>query len=319
MSTATLRLARNPTTNQPVASAHAAPASPQPMPSAMKNQPRIDLRSTAAFALFDNKFVDKTDQRQHANASKCCKQIIHTLVLLFLFFAGVNPAFGAWAILDAFTTATGEDCDPCTANFTLSAGSNRKYVCAIGAEDGATVYDISGVTYGAVAMSLAAQAQSPTDNNIVEIWYLDEASLPANGSNALSVNFTEAVTDVGMTCGSISGISSGIPSDTDTSASDSASTATLSLTAAASDLVLTAATGSIGTSTWTHGASQTERADFTFGATPSGAMSVSTGSGVTGPSSTMTNGPGRFAMVAAVWAEAAAAPSVIPAGAIFFP
>lgn len=242
-----------------------------------------------------------------------------TLILALLF---AQPAWAAIAILDAPADNEQEDCDPCAANFTISAGTNRIFMCAIAAEDQVD-YDISGVTFNAVAMSLAAQAESPTNNNIVEIWYMLDANLPAPGAHSVSVNFTESVIDFGMTCWSVSGAAQTTPKATDVSdaaacggSCDSTLTATLSLAGiVATDWTFTAATHNAAANTWAHGAGQTEMSDFCFGQTvASGCMGTSRGANISAPESTTSGATGanRFAMVAAAWAEAAS--TFVPMG-----
>lgn len=236
--------------------------------------------------------------------------IKHLTFILALLFA--QPAWAAIAMLDAAANSEQEDCDPCAANMTISAGSNRIFMCAIAAED-ATNYNISGVTFNAVAMTPAVQAESPTDNNITELWYMLDASLPAPGTYSVSVDFTESVIEFGMTCWSVSGAAQTTPKDTDLFESDSAENATLSLTGiVATDWIFTAASINNTANTWTHGASQTELSDFDFGATASAVMSTSRAAGISDPSSDFGGSANRFAMVAAAWAEAAS--TFVPMG-----
>lgn len=220
------------------------------------------------------------------------------------------PAHAAIAMLDAAETANPTACGGAgtcdLTSMTLSAGSNRKALCVVSAEDSTTAYDVNGITFGGVAMATVAgmQAQSPTDNNIVELWYLDEASLPSAGDHTVAVDFTEDVTIVSITCWTVSGIASGAPKDTDSTSTDTATaTTTLTLTdIAASDWVFAAVTESAGVSTWSHGGSQTEIADTDFGSATTG---ISRAAGITDPNSTCSNCVNqRLAMVAAAWAEA---------------
>lgn len=235
------------------------------------------------------------------------KRLTFILALLF-----AQPAWGAIAMLDAPANSETENCDPCTASFTISAGSNRKFLCAIGSEDVSTPL-ASAVTFNGISMAMAVQATSTTDPNGIAIWYLDEASLPAPGSHTVSVDFSDAVVDFGITCWSVSGIASGVPKDTDSVSSDSLNTATLSLSVVASDWVFTAATINNTSNTWSHGGTQTELSDFDYaGAVPSAAMSASRAAGEAGPSSTFGGSANRFAMVGAVWAEAAS--TFVPMG-----
>jgi hypothetical protein len=238
------------------------------------------------------------------------KTLRKILVLIFFFLASplaVPSAQAAIAILDAPANALGEICDPCTATMTISAGSTRKFICAVGSEDTSTPA-ASGVTFNGITMTAAIKVTTPTDGNAIELWYLDEASLPAPGSYTVSVDFADPVGDFGMTCWSVSGIASGAPKDTDSFASDTATTATLSLTGVVStDWVFTAAVANEqNTNMWTHGGTQTEMSDLPFGAAPSATMSTSRAAGQAAPSSTENGSAVRFAMIAAVWAEVAA-------------
>jgi len=234
---------------------------------------------------------------------------------LFIALCLSTPVYAAIAILDAPASNELEDCDPCAVNMTISAGSDRIFMCAVGAEDSSSPA-ATAVTFNSIAMSSAIAATTPTASNSIELWYLLDASLPAPGTYSVSVDFADSTIDFGITCWSVSGAAQGPPKDTDLFTSDSTNTATLSLSGVViSDWTFTAAIFNNTGATWTHGTDQTEMSDFAFGAaTASVVMSTTREGGEAAPSSTAAGSANRFAMVAAVWAEAGAAavPSVIP-------
>lgn len=221
----------------------------------------------------------------------------------------VAPAWAAITILDVAASNEAEDCDPCNPlSITISAGTSRKTVCGIAAED-ATNYNLSGVTIGGVAAQLAIAGESPTDNNIGEIFYLDlgsDNSVLSPGVHAVSADFTESVLEFGITCITLAGIAQGAPKATNPSVSDSLNTATLTLVGVLStDWTFTLATINNTANTFSHGSGQNELSDFEFGATPSATMSMSYEAGEAAPQSTFGGSANRWVMVGAVWAEAA--------------
>lgn len=240
-------------------------------------------------------------------------QEVIKLLSFLLFFFLASPAWAVITMLDVPETANPINCGgagTCDLTLmTLSAGTNRKALCAVTAEDTAITYDLNGMTFGGVAMVRAAQAESPTDNNIAELFYLDNASLPAAGNHTVAVDFTEDVGAVSITCWTVQDIAQGAPKETNTGASNTGTTRALSLpTVVATDWVFTVATESIGSTTnWTHGAGQVELSDVDF---VQGTSSTTRCDGCTAPSSTWLNSA-RNAMVGAAWAAAGAAAGTV--------
>jgi hypothetical protein len=80
---------------------------------------------------------------------------------------------------------------------TLVAGSNRLIIVDCGGEttlaDTSPIWVVNSITYGGVALTKAirtatTETASGYSNNTSEIWYLLEASLPANGLQTVQIN-----------------------------------------------------------------------------------------------------------------------------------
>src|SRR5512141_344550 len=194
---------------------------------------------------------------------------------------------------------------------TLASGSNRKVVCFIAVENGSTV-DVSGVTYGGVAMSKAVEQLSGSGGTrfLVEMWYLDEANLPANGARTCEVTFsgTSSTPETNMLVAEYGGIEQGAPASGDTDGTTQTSGTTISntpLNAISSSRWALSCMGSGNTGSWTHEQSQTEVLDFNDASSTFAVAELRGGTGETSISSTYTGTVNRLCRVAAVWGEAA--------------
>ncbi|MCZ7646853.1 MAG: C25 family cysteine peptidase [Planctomycetota bacterium] len=108
-------------------------------------------------------------------------------------FAQVPAPVAAVSVLDNWGSALGNN----TLNYTAAAGSNRALIYALAVEDtGSGTPNLSQVRYGGILMQRAANrlVNANGGENLIEIWYLLEASIPS-GSNAFALTWTTAPND----------------------------------------------------------------------------------------------------------------------------
>lgn len=188
---------------------------------------------------------------------------------------------------------------------TLVSGTARKVIVMVAAENGAAI-DVSGVTYGGQAMTLAVDYEQPVTGyrQFCAIWYIDEADLPSDGVQTIAVTFagTNTSCEYSIYCAEYTGIAQGSPDDTDTNYQTTSPIAnTLSAIATGAWAFSVASCGNTGSYTWNE--SQVELLDFTDASSQHGIAELRGGSGQTSLNTTFTGTVNRLARICAVWSE----------------
>lgn len=151
-----------------------------------------------------------------------------------------------------------------TFSHTLVAGSERLIIVGF-CNENADVMTTSSVTYGGVAMTMAVeQLLVSGSRNLVGIYYLLEASLPANGSNTVSVVMTgtsSSSTNVAY-CAQYTGVAQQAPEATDSDSQTSGTTITNTVSPSTGAWAFSAVVvGQIEGGSWTHNEGQVELVD----------------------------------------------------------
>ena len=196
---------------------------------------------------------------------------------------------------------------------TLVAGSNRIVIIGCGGEttlaDSSPIWYATSVTYGGVAMTQAARAEttetaSGYSNNSSELWYILEADLPSNGLQTVQVNGTGPNSTVELfgTCTEYENVFQGPPHATDSNfvnAVAPSDTITNTISPAKGSIVRSSyVCGNVGT--WTVSGSQVELYDASQTTTSFGACELVGALGTeTSLSSTYVSGANRLTRVAA--------------------
>lgn len=187
-------------------------------------------------------------------------------------------------------------------NHTLVSGSNRKVVAYVGRGNGSG--SITGVTYGGVAMTAAATGVDD-DNDIAAVYYLDNASLPADGVRACVASASNS--DWVIAVAQYNDIAQGAPTSTDGDEVNPGTSITNTVAAlGANDWAMSMLYSAFGLNSLANGQSQTTIIDWTVGC--GGlvrAMEKRGGSGETSLSNSFDSWPAARAV--AVWGTAAAA------------
>ena len=197
------------------------------------------------------------------------------------------------AILDAWTTGL---------THTVSAGSNRLLLFAVGYENGSDT-GVSTVTYGTQTLTpIIGDVAGTTTVGRVELWYLNEAGIAAASGNTFSVTWGGAAPTQPMyAAATYENVNQSTPI-ADSASNSTDTTAPNPITAAVNvtdgDMAVAAAisgnTGSYTWGGWTEGTDQTSGATTTM----SSAENAATASG-TDTASATHSGPNRQAIVAA--------------------
>ena len=189
----------------------------------------------------------------------------------------------------------------------LVSGSNRLVVILIGWENNG-VCTVTGVTYGGQTCTEVIQNNAgSTYVNGAAIYYIDEDTLPSDGTNQVSVTFSAASTaNFDAYAMEFTGVDLDGPEDWDETAEATPVDDTIEntvLSASADDLLVSVVDcGNLGT--FSHGQSQNERVDYqaassTFSCTDL----IATGS-LSTLESTYSVGANRLARMAAQWSPA---------------
>lgn len=181
-----------------------------------------------------------------------------------------------------------------SATHTLSSGSNRIAIACVYVQTNT----VTGVTYGGVAMTQLGVATG--SNERCYIYYLLEASLPANGSKTVTASFSGS-SAAQISVFTLKNAKQSAPGTAVTNTSAAAATLTVDLTVTyASSFGITAA-GQAAGGTFTHGTGQVEITDNAAGL---GALATSyedfTTTGTMTQSSTTTAGANRMVMIGTV-------------------
>lgn len=196
-----------------------------------------------------------------------------------------------------------------TVSHTLVAGVSRKVLVYVAFENGNTS-DVSGVTYGGVAMTKAISDITGTSGfrSYASIWYLDEANLPANGANNAVATFTgtSSTPETQMYVAEYGGIGQGAPrsGDSDGSITTTSATITNSPLNAISSIRWAFScmqSGNAGAGGFTHGESQTQIWGFNDASSYVACTELRGGANNTSLSSTWSGTLNRTVRVAAVW------------------
>lgn len=178
---------------------------------------------------------------------------------------------------------------------TLSTASNRiAFACVY-----VQTQTCSGVTYGGVAMTQLGVATG--SNERMYIFYLLEASLPANGSKTVTATLSGAA-PVEMSVFTLKNAKQSAPGTAVTNTSASAQTLTVDLTVNILTSFAITAAGQTGGGTYIHGTGQVEISDHTTGWAAAMATSYEecSATGTNTQSSTTNAGANRMVMIGTV-------------------
>ena len=184
-------------------------------------------------------------------------------------------------------------------NHTLVAGSNRIVVVCVGTENANDPGNFTA-TYGGISMlptnGIDAQQGTGFANNAVIFW-LPETSLPANGSNQVSVTFsgTAGTLEISGVCMQFDGVdyATGISSSDTNNGTSSPIANTIS--AVAGDLIVSACSAGNSGNTMTWNNSQQEQLDYSDTSSNAGAADLITTGSVTSVNTTVAGTINRLA------------------------
>ena len=143
-----------------------------------------------------------------------------------------------------------------TATHTLLSGSNRISWCAVGTEN---ANSIASATFGGVAATALTEKVYPAGAVRVRLFYVLNASLPADGARDWVVTFSGNVTYAAMACGTIQDAYQGAPEAT-ANGNNTVSPVTDSITTLTEKAWIISVTNCLSTAVFTtYGAGQTER------------------------------------------------------------
>jgi hypothetical protein len=217
--------------------------------------------------------------------------------------ASFNPgtiSFGA------ASSTTGANVSTRSWSHTIGSGSNRKLVVGVAVEDAAGNQNVSSVTYNGVALSFATGVTVGTGTvGRVELWYLDEASLPAAGTYTVQVTMPGTVAEIDTGAISVAGARAGAPQVTATNTATTTNSITTNIATLTNNTWLFDAVVSGDTGSFTAGGGQTERWDRTT-STATGAASTKAvaSAGATSMTQTFNATANRLAHVVAAVAPA---------------
>lgn len=201
------------------------------------------------------------------------------------------------ATFDAVSNQKGNNVSSLTWNHVLGSGQNRQVLVFASAED-TTAGDvsISSVTINGVnltqrtTLSFTGVASDAGRTNSLQCWQILESSLPVAGTYSIVVTFAGSCE--AATAGAISLINSkqaapeATVTNTSTSAGGSLAVAG-TLTTLTDNALLVASAAAQNSGTWTEGAGETERDDFTISGTGH-SQNIATKVAATAGSQTMT-------------------------------
>lgn len=213
--------------------------------------------------------------------------------------AGVTPA----TVLDDFVATLGDNCDPCTATFTVSSGATQLVVIQHWEDASATSDSASWSLGGGESLSATGCLPTPQTGNNTKAWYLDN---PTPGSGTISIDMSTGADDSVIIVATLQDAATGGPRTPDnySAASDNENTFTISGVQSTDVVIVTASVNgsTLGDAVWTWGAGLGEESDNQFGAsTPSASAGSASGDG----SSTLTataNRTDRWIGCALAWA-----------------
>lgn len=209
-----------------------------------------------------------------------------------------------------------------TVSHTLAAGTlgNRKVIVVVGTEVASGSAITATVTYGGVSMSTQATvtASNGSTTNWGRMFYLDEASLPGNGTHNVVATLSGTTGDVSMQVMAYEDIAQGASSNFDTTGEGSPADATIENDIAAvgaNDWALSyTSSGNVGS--FSASGSQTEVWDDQAPSTTHQFAELRGGSGQTQLTSTFTGSNNRLFRICAVWGPGAAPPPSVTIGAL---
>ena len=144
---------------------------------------------------------------------------------------------------------------------TIGGGSNRKLIVGVAVEEDVLGDEpVTGITYNGVPLTFAqAVTAGPGFLTRAEVWYMDEANLPASGTYTIQVSTTGAVRELIAGAITIAGAQSGAPEATATNTNFDNATITTAITTLTNGawLIDVASSGDAGS--FTSGAGQTKR------------------------------------------------------------
>lgn len=187
---------------------------------------------------------------------------------------------------DAQSSGNGSGIATLSWSHTIGGGADRKLMVGVTVEEDNSVSgdeNVTSITYNGVALTFVNAVTVTTANNFVmraEIWYIDEANLPASGTALIQVNLSGPVRDVNAGAVSIDGALSGAPEATATNTIINNPVITTSITTLTDGAWLIDVVGSGNGGNFTPGAGQTERWDT------SSALNTATGASSTKPVAT---------------------------------
>lgn len=186
---------------------------------------------------------------------------------------------------------------------TLVSGADRIVIVSIGVENGYTI-DVSTVTYGGVAMTVAVEGITGTSGFVylAEVWYILENDLPSDGAQTVEINCTgtEYELEVDGFCSEYIGVTQGAPEATDDQSQIAGTTITNVISPSDGAWVISVV-GAGNAGSWTHGGGQVEVLDFPDASSTFAVAELRGASGETSFSSTFTGTVNRLERVAASW------------------
>jgi len=189
-------------------------------------------------------------------------------------------------------------------NHTLVSGSERLVVVTIGIEN-CDAADVTGVTYGGVAMTRAISASTTPSGcrNVSEVWYILEANLPSNGSQAVDItgSGTPNTPEINALAAQYTGVAQGAPDAVaETDQTVGATITNTGFSAVSGDLLVSAMSAG-NTGSFAHGQSQTELLDFNDASSVFASADLIASGAVTDIDSTFTGTVNRLTRAAAAW------------------
>lgn len=189
--------------------------------------------------------------------------------------------------------------------------SDRLLVVHVGLEDkSATGLTISTMTFDGVAGTLAVSQDETTSDTIKAlIYYWLDADLPASGTASLTCTMSAEIRTISLNWTFVSGVYQGVPEATGTDSASSDTSVNPSLTTLTDDAwVFSNVVASTGTPSFSPGASQTERFEYSGASSHAGGdKEVSTAGSTT--NTWTASSADNLAAVSAAWAPTSVAGS----------
>lgn len=188
---------------------------------------------------------------------------------------------------------------------TLVTGTNRVVVVDVGIENAADI-DVSGITYGGVAMTKAKDQSTAASGtrNIAESWYLLEADLPSEGSNTVAITCSGSASSLEINgwCSELGNIAQSAPEATDGDSQTSGNTITSTISPSTDAWVVSVLScGNAGS--FTHGSGQIEKLDFNDASSQFSVAVLQGGNGESSLASTFSGTVNRLVRVAVSFAR----------------